>query len=984
MACDFQTRRIGNLPWLIGTFTLLTPWIVVAISLGNEPQLGPAWKQNAFATARFEINGTEDRNNPLRRPFAEPRHDEQLFVRYRIRYDAASIDLPDDDEGEFVVLWLDENEGTDASTHSGGVPNIGIHVSGIENRFMIRFNSGKEAYSKPLVGDQDFLVVARIWKSKPGKDLPFDQLDLWIDPKPDLENRPDASISHSKAISQIRWLGFSTGQKTEWEDRITVWDIGVAANWRSILSLPPTPEPTPTTPPNPIERTVDFRTHILPILRSRCFSCHQGDDADIRLDVHDEVLQFCRLHDSSDSPLYEMITQGEMPPEGETPLTEAEIKTIGTWIQEGLAWDDALLPPPVPQSNHWSFQPIRRPEIPSVGNPKWVQTPVDAFVLRKQESLGITPVGPADRETLARRLSLDLTGLPPNDFRVNAPVETNLRDAWQRYVDQLLHHPAHGVRWGRHWLDVARWAESNGHQHNRFRQHAWRYRDWVVDAFNQDLPFDQFLTAQIAGDEQTVGDLNDDQSLVATGFLAAARYSGNELDKRIQRNDILVDMTNTTCEAFLGLTAECAQCHTHKFDPFSLRDYYRFQAFFAKGQPVNLALGPTDSQSSKQVQERWQIFDQTYQRLVRIRQRKGIPQAELVIPKTVVKQISGSARKRFEFLEREIAKAPQTWGFYSALHTDSPRLVTPHDVRWPLPRDLNQLQHQRTRMLLRGDVNAPGPEVSPGWPLVFGRSEKISIQTIAEHPRTALATWMTDRKNPLTARVWVNRIWHWHFGRGLVETVGDFGTQGTEPSLPELLDFLAAELMDHDWSTHHIHRLIVHSATYQRANEPSDTNSSIDPENKWYWRWTPRRLEAEAIRDCMLAVSGQLDQTLGGPSIPDSNTSKRRSLYLRQHRERFPDYQELFDGARGITSCSRRRVSTNSLQPLWALNSSFSQDAAKALTQRHTSVSSMFRCCLGRQPSEGERSSLQQHADKHGLASVALVLMNTSEFVYIP
>lgn len=732
--------------------------------------------------------------------------------------------------------------------------------------------------------------------------------------------------------------------------------------WRGILDLPKLSPLSPT--PVPVaQRTIDFDKHVFPILNSKCFSCHAGKDAEIRLDVHDEVLNLVTLRNADDSHLFHMVSKGEMPPKDERQLADAEIATLKTWINEGVTWNSDRLPPPRPQTQHWSFQPVVRPTIPRVENGDWVQTPVDAFIAQKQEALGIQPVPAADANTLARRMSLDLLGLPPTGTDVT--------------VDELLSDPAYGQRWGRHWLDVARWAESNGHQHNRFRPYAWRYRDWVVDAFNNDLPFDQFLASQIAGDELVSGEPSENSHLVATGFLAAARYSGNELDKRIQRNDILVDIVNTTTSAFLGLTIECAQCHTHKFDPISMRDYYRMQAFFANGQPGNICMDADDEKATELVRQRWEIYDRTLNRLVTVRKRKGDPNAELVIPKTVLSRISGEDKTRFAKLDKKIGELAQTWGFYSAGSHQPP--ITPHEMRWPLPRHPKALAELKTHMLLRGDIDAPGPEVQPGWPLVFGKTSDIG-----ERPRATLAKWMASKDNPLTARVWVNRIWYWHFGKGLVETISDFGVRGTPPSHPELLDFLAAELMDNNWSTNHIHRLILNSATYCTSSQFSEHNAALDPENKTYWRWIPRRLEAEAIRDCMLTASGQLDATVGGPSVPIDAGSKRRSLYLRQHRERLPHQQRLFDSAGGVVSCSRRKVSTTALQPLWLLNSQFAQDAAVAIAEDAETTSKAFRLCLGRHPSPDELTSLDSHAATQGLASACLVLMNTSEFLYIP
>ncbi len=455
----------------------------------QSPLHSEQWKRNEFATQRYEINGTGGRNNPLRRPLETPISDDEVFVRFRIRYDARSIDSPGKDEGEFFVLWLDQVEGNDSSTHGSATPNLGIHVFENENRFMARFSPSSQKFSaKKLEGDREYLIVGRLWKSSGGASKPFDQLELWVDPIPEAENSPDASASSTKSISEVRWLGFSTGAKTEVEDSIIVWDVDMAKTWERILKLPQKPDhykvPQPET-----RQTIQFTKHVYPILKTRCFKCHAGNDAKegVRLDVLDEVLNQTAPRNASASRLIKLVADGEMPPEGE-PLGAEEIATLSTWIDEGLDWDEKLLPTPIPVTKHWSFQPLRRPTIPSVRNNDWIRTPVDAFIARKHEELGLSPAAPADVQTLARRLSLDILGLPPTN-RANTDI------------DSLLSNPAYGERWGRHWLDVARWAESNGHQHNRHRAFAWRYRDWVVDAFNSDKPYDNFIREQIAGDE---------------------------------------------------------------------------------------------------------------------------------------------------------------------------------------------------------------------------------------------------------------------------------------------------------------------------------------------------------------------------------------------------------------------------------------------------------------------------------------------------
>lgn len=969
MTSSVLHHRLTTVAWLLCVF----PLIFAKSGIGQQLSSGQ-WKRNGLASERFTISGTGGRNNPLRKSLQSPFNGSELFVRFNLRYDSQSLDSPPETSGEFFVLWLDEHEGNDGSPHAANIPNLGIHVQDDQNRFMIRYNSANQKFAEPVNGDRNYTVVGRIWKSNPESHQSFDQLSLWIDPSGTEELKPDVSVQSEASISTIKWIGFSTGAKTEIEDQIEVWDIQTATSWREIMNLPvevADPNYAPDMERPPAKKTISFRKHIHPILTKHCFSCHAGEDANdgIRLDTIDEVLQHISPLRHAESRLFQLVTSEQMPPEGES-LSESELQQLATWIDEGLDWDSHLLPAPIPVSEHWAFQPITRPTPPSfTPGPgpatrvsEWASNPVDVFIAAKQVEAGLIPNPPADPSTLQRRVSLTLHGLPPEP---DSPTDAS-------DVQHLLSTPNYGQHFARHWLDIARWAESNGHQHNRNRKHAWRYRDWVIRAFANGMPFDQFLREQIAGDE--LPDSTPSQ-LVATGFLAAARYSGNELDKQIQRNDILRDITNTTASAFLGLTFECAQCHSHKFDPISIRDYYQFQAFFISGQPQNLVM-VNDDTSQQIAQERWELFKKVERRVLTVRRKQGYPEPILVTPSNVVAQMRSAEKSTFKRLNEQISKLDQTWGFYSPSTASQRLTVAPHEMRWQLPHDPALLAKLRAAILIRGDLRSRGPEVRSGWPLIFG------VPPTENQTRQDLANWLTDTQNPLTARVWVNRIWQWHFGRGLVETSNDFGTQGQPPSHPGLLDFLASELIEHDWDTQHIQKLILTSSTYQLANHDSETNSRIDPENRLYWRWTPHRLQAEAIRDSILKVSGQLNHREGGPS--DSHDSQRRSIYLTQKRDNLPEQQVLFDSANGIIPCARRRTSTTALQPLWLLNSKFVQNAAQKFAARAGNIETAIQTALHRAATPDELQLLGQLAEEHGLSSVCLAILNSSEFLYIP
>jgi hypothetical protein len=653
----------------------------------------------------------------------------------------------------------------------------------------------------------------------------------------------------------------------------------------------------------------------------------------------------------------------------------------------------------------------------------WCRTPVDAFIAARHEEKGLTPAPEAERRVLIRRLSLDLLGLPPTPEEVDAFVEDSDPAAYDKVVERLLASPHYGERWGRHWLDVARWAESEGYESNHLRPYAWRYRDWVVKAFNDDMPFADFVSAQLAGDE--LQPYRDD-NLIATGFVAAARLSSNEEDRWRQRNDILVDVVNATASALLGLTMQCAQCHNHKFDPISARDYYRFQGFFVRGQPVNLALrdpqlwadfrakSPPDYE--KMLDEKQELYDRAHQRRVSEaraelsrEQRQALsrameqrtPEEERVAREAdlllqfstgqIEKGLTAEERVRYEQLKKRLAEfekttpdPPQTLAFFSPVTSPHTATVLPMKGFYPLPFEPAVLARTRSYLLAAGDVHRPTAPLDAGWPEVLGPTGK-------DRSRRALADWICSQ--PLTARVYVNRVWQQHFGRGIVATPSDFGIRGAEPTHPELLDWLAAEFLRSGGSTKHLHRLLVTSAVYrQTAARPQ----AADEDNRLLSRWQPRRLEAEAVRDSYLAVSGELDATIGGASSAADDKARRRSLYLLQKRDTPPYAQALFDGPTAMTeSCARRQVTTVALQPLYLLNSDFSVRRAEALAvrvaerTRGAQVAEAYRLTLGRLPDAaetelGERflAGFEQQPQR-GLLQFCQALMNLNEFLYL-
>jgi hypothetical protein len=786
------------------------------------------------------------------------------------------------------------------------------------------------------------------------------------------------------------------------------------------------------------EKKIDFARDVYPILRARCFRCHKGPkpSSGQRLDHRSAWLgesdgrPLARPGASADSRAIRLVSgtlpDEVMPPPGRKPLTPEQVGTLRAWIDQGLAWDDKLLPPP-PQPDHWAFRPVRRPPVPQVKDPSWVRNPIDAFLLARLEKAGLTPAPEADARTLIRRLSLDLTGLPPSPEEIEDFVRDPSPDAYEKLVDRLLASPAYGERWGRHWLDLARWADSEGYESNHLRRYAYRYRDYVIDAFNRDTPYPRFVRQQLAGDEMQP---YADENLIATGFLAAARLSSNEEDKVRQRNDVLVDIVNATGQTFLGLTIHCCQCHDHKFDPIPTRDYYRLRAFFLPGQPADLTLRDPDLWATycaarppgyeEALRQKQALFEAARQSLIEKARKKLSPamlralavpidrrspeeeklarQADLAFqftPNRIEKAIPDADRERYAALKKKLERMkkgmpdrPQTWGFYSPVTSPHKIDVLPMKGFYPLPFEPDTLAALRPRLLVRGDVHRPGPRVDAGWPAVFGPTPTRTAITAS---RLALADWIARPDNPLTGRVWVNRLWHYHFGTGLVATPSNFGTRGARPTHPDLLDWLATEFWRQGGRTKPLHRLLVTSAAYRQSSRHDEENARRDPTNALRWHWSPRRLEAEAVRDALLAISGELDRQAGGPGDEDA-MSRRRTVYLLQKRDRPPEVQALFDGPSAATaSCPRRQVSTAPLQALFLLNSGFSRDRARAFADRVRRTAGedparqaevAFTLALGRPPDEDERADALAFLRAHALESFCQALFNVNEFAY--
>ena len=588
-------------------------------------------------------------------------------------------------------------------------------------------------------------------------------------------------------------------------------------------------------------------------------------------------------------------------------------------------------------ASRWSLRPVIRPPVPAVKNSGWARNAIDAFLLARLEAEGLQPAAEADRVTLIRRLKYDLTGLPPTPEEVDAFVADHANDAYERLVDRLLGSPQYGEKWGRHWLDLVRYAETNGYERDSAKPFAWRYRDYVIDAFNRDKPYDEFIREQLAGDEIDPGHAS---ALVATGFYRLGIWDDEPADRPLARYDGLDGIISTTGQVFLGMTVNCARCHDHKVDPIPQKDYYRLLAFFQD------------------------IVDPNAKNL---------------------RKITGKDGSRIEVM------------------------------------CVAERGRRETHVLLRGNPNMIGEKVEPGVPGVLEATPPTFVNGPGK--RTALADWLTDRRNPRTARVMANRIWQYHFGRGIVPTPNDFGGLGEPATHPELLDWLAAELCEDGWRKKPLHRLIVLSTAYRMASHGSKAGLAADPANRWYWRFPMRRLTAEEVRDSILAVSGSLNLKAGGPSIyppiprevmagqsvPGQGWSTsspaeaaRRSVYVHIKRSLLVPIMATHDAADTDLSCPVRYTTTVPTQALGLLNGEFANEQAAKFADRlnrerpgdlGAQVRRAIRLTTGHEPLPAEvRDDVAfinelikfSHVDAHtALTEYCLLALNANAFLYL-
>ncbi len=906
---------------------------------------------------------------------------------------------------------------------------------------------------------------------------------------------------------------------------------------------------------------VDYIRDVQPVLERHCVKCHgpQKQESGFRVDVRATLLSGGDFGEPAvvpgDSRTSHLIAYVEgddadivMPPKGDR-LAKNEIATLRAWIDDGLKMPTASDVDVKRKTDHWSFQPIRRPPPPTVNTPRAINA-VDAFVISKLQTAGLELSPPADRRALIRRVYLDVLGLLPSPERVEAFVGDLRPDAYERLVDEVLASPNYGEHWARHWLDVVRFADSNGFETNKERPTAWRYRDWVIQALNDDKPYDRFVAEQLAGDA-----LGAD---AATGFIVGGPTdvvkSPDPVLTAMQRQDEMADMINTTGTAFLGLTIGCARCHNHKFDPVLQSDYYSMQAVFAGVQHGERDLRPADydqrQQQAKQLAARTAAINGQLRQLVdsaavaetplrpAVNSRENVESFSPVLAKRVrftvlatnngiqpcideleiwstaaaaaesanvalasvgatasssgnypgdphhkLEHINdGRYGNSYSWISNENGKGwvqielPQattidriTWGrdreerykdrtaiqykIEVAVDADDWLTVASSDDRVPsgsgadplaaalaklsgeparqaraLGDEKKRLEARRQELLAmpkayagvfrqpgptfrlyRGDPMSPREQVAPDAVTIIG-SLDLPADAREQDRRVALANWIVAPDNPLTARVIVNRIWHYHFGRGIVATPSDFGAMGAPPTHPELLDWLADELQHRaGWSLKHIHRLILLSATYRQSSRPTPRGMQVDANSELLWRFPPRRLEAESIRDNVLLVSGALDRQMGGPGFmmfhPNSNYSRnwvakddfgpaefRRMIYALKLRMEQDAVFGAFDCPDAGQVAPRRSQSTTPIQSLNLLNSNFILQQAGRLADRvrgeagddsARQIERVFQLAFLRKPDAEESAAAVQLVNQHGLTALCRAIYNANEFLFI-
>ena len=795
-----------------------------------------------------------------------------------------------------------------------------------------------------------------------------------------------------------------------------------------------------------------FRQQLLPILQAQCASCHDGPTPQNNFSVSslESLLRGGKngpavVPGSARDSLLMQYVRGERMPQ--MPLGGALTAPVILQLAEALDSMAPLAESDRVADGHWGWL-LRKPEsppIPEVKSYDRVENPIDAFILAQLEAKGLRPAPQADRRALIRRLYLDLIGLPPPPEEVRSFLHDSDPESYEKLINRLLDDPGYGERWARHWLDLVRYAESNGFATDIERPTAWRYRDYVIRSFNRDTPFDVFIKEQLAGDE-LVENLKSDEDmkperLVALGFLRMGPFEADANSKRKLRQDFLNEITKTTGSVFLGVTVGCAQCHDHKYDPISQKDFYRMQAFFAATRRDERRAPFFEAESPRKMRERYRFYEDEVERateefhsrqeklVARFREMKNIPEDDPAVKEFLTELDVPNAF----FQERgDPIFSEEVWTAYLKAKDEKARLKELLERHQPLACAVSDMVPPEvpdvvdTYVLAGGELDSKSEKVNPGFPEgLTGKLEDAKIPYrggVARYKgstgrRLALAEWIASPENPLTARVMVNRLWQHHFGQGLVRTPSDFGINGERPTHPELLDWLAVRFIEEKWSVKAMHKLMLTSQTYRQSTEHPEWQvcSQTDPENRYLWRMNWARLEAEVLRDSILALSGRLNQARSGPSVlldvpedvaegfvmfkwfaSEEEEQRRRSVYAFQRRSVGSSFMQTFDVANMGASCARRSVTTVAPQALTLLNGKLTNTEARHFAERilrevemdqEEPVERAFWSVLSRPPSEQEKRDalklLARTTPVEGLTRLGVVLFNLNEFLYL-
>lgn len=844
-----------------------------------------------------------------------------------------------------------------------------------------------------------------------------------------------------------------------------------------------------------------FETDIRPILKANCFHCH-GEEQELAggLDLRMTRLIVAggdsgpaiEAGDHSASLLHSYVESGLMPPAEEQHLKPEEVALIARWIDQAAR--TARPEPeetPVPgellitteDRDHWSFRPLRKPEVPEVTT--HIENPIDAFVARKHAEHRLTFSRTADKITLLRRACFDLLGLPPTREQVEEFVNDESNDAYEKLIDRLLASPHYGERWGRHWLDVVGYADSEGYNDKDvIRDDAWSYRDYVIRAFNDDQPWNQFIVEQLAGDElaqvthanaQDVANANEAArtQLVATGYLRMVPDGSGSSpdDPLLARNQVVTDTIKIVSSSLLGLTVGCAECHHHRFDPIPQEDFYRLRALFEpvydlgkwrtpEGRRVAI-LSAEERQRADEIEAKAKELDAEHARLkqetlevILGRVLEEIPEEQRAYARETFETPKAQrSAEQIAFSEEQFPMvgllSVGTLHLFLARFEDGNELMKPYEDVLDQAKKLRATKPQptlvrvatedtshlpETHVFHRGDVNSPGEEVvQPGGLKVISQATaNVSLTTFPENNpelptsgrRLAYAHYLTTGKHPLVARVLVNRFWLHHFGRGLVETPGEFGLRSSGPSHPELLDWLASDFQEHGWRLKRLHKLMMTSRTYRQASYRDEKYEQIDSDNRLLWRMPVRRLESEVIRDAILAVSGTLSTQQFGPAVPvivneggivtvgssanSGDKKQKRSIYIQVRRSQPVAMLDAFDAPQLEPNCEQRVSSTVATQSLTMLNSQFIIEQSREFAERVLNecgveaspaklIEMAWQLALADDPSAAEMSALQTFLEEEmpdfkagqleqrraALSALCQVLLNSNRFLYI-